>query len=245
MLANPSRSRRRTAYLLGLAALTALGALLVAACGAGSKNGNLLANPGFEDGGEPWYSMETPGWGEHFEVSEAIAHSGEHSAHLKLRPPPEPVTERVFGAVQSLEPASLPEFVSGFYRVEDWQKDTRFQYLQFAVIAFPEVPLGNFPNIQIRYLLAGADAEPFHIDNSKFVFLSKDEPPIGEWVYFERNIREDFQQLWGSIPEDLQELRVFFEARYDSGEPISGSMSGDVYYDDLYAGSEADAPDRP
>jgi hypothetical protein len=234
-------SERQGPCLLKLALPAFLVALLAAACG-GGKSANLLANPGFEDGREPWYSMESSGWGEPFEVSGEVAHSGKYSAQLKLRPPSEPATHQVYGAVQSLEPETFPEFVSGFYRVENWQKETRFQYLQFVVIAIPPAEAGDPGNVQMRYILAGADAEPFRIDNAKFVFLDKDEPPIGEWVYFERNVRDDFLQLWGSVPEELGELRVFFEARYDSPTPIQPEMYGDVYYDDLYVGPEADAP---
>ena len=56
--------RIRAALLIGLVSLILLAVLLARACGGGgegSKKGNLLANPGFEEGKEPWYSMETSG----------------------------------------------------------------------------------------------------------------------------------------------------------------------------------------
>jgi hypothetical protein len=235
----------RAALLIGLILLLLLAALLARACGGGgeeSKKGNLLVNPGFENGKEPWYSMGTSGWGAPFEVSDAVAQSGQYSAHLSLRRPPQPAQHEVLGAVQSLKPSSFPEFLSGLYRVENWKRGTDTQYLQFVVIAIlPE----NAGNIQIRYLLAGTATEPFEIGNAKFVFLSKEEPKIGEWVYFERNIADDFQQLWGQAPEKMQELRVFFETRYDSSTPIQPDVGGDVYYDDLYVGSKTGAPIYP
>jgi hypothetical protein len=220
-----------------------LAGALAASAGCGEDGGdastNLLANPGFEEGGDPWYSMQTEGWGEPLEVSEEAAHSGTRSAHIALRPPPEPTQHRVFGAVQSLKPDAFPEFLSGFYRVENWRKDAPFQYLQFVVIVFPA---GGQGNTQIRYLLAGADAEPFEISNAKFVFIGKEEPRTGEWVYFERDVAQDFLELWGQVPQEIDELRIFFEARYDSPAPVSGEMNGDVYYDDLYLGSKDGAP---
>jgi hypothetical protein len=235
----------RAALLIGLVSLLLLAVLLARACGGGgegSKKGNLLANPGFENGKEPWYSMETSGWGEPFEVSDTVVHSGQYSAHLSLRRPPQPNQHEVLGAVQSLKPSSFPEFLSGFYRVENWKRGTDIQYLQFVVIAvLPE----NAGNIQIRYLLAGTATEPFEIGNAKFVFLSKEEPKIGEWVHFERNVADDFQQLWGQAPEKVQELRVFFETRYDSPTAIQPDVGGDVYYDDLYVGSKAEVPTYP
>jgi len=246
LVAMRSMSRvTRAAFPIGLVSLLLLAVLLAVACGGGgegNKTGNLLTNPGFEEGKEPWYSMETSGWGEPFEVSDTVAHSGQYSAHLSLRRPPQPNEHEVLGAVQSLKPSSFPEFLSGFYRVEDWKRGTDIQYLQFVVIAvLPE----NAGNIQIRYLLAGTATEPFEIGNAKFVFLGKEEPKIGEWVHFERNIADDFQQLWGRAPEKVQELRVFFETRYDSPTAIQPDIGGDVYYDDLYVGSKAEAPTYP
>lgn len=207
------------------------------ACGddGGSANANLLQNPGFEAGAEPWFSMETSGWGEAFEVTDDLAHSGSHSALLKLRPGAEAAQHRVFGAVQTL--TSLPEWVSGYYRVEGWQKGTPLQYLQFVVIAIPE---NASANVQIRYLLAGTDVEPFSIGNARFVFVGEDEPVTGQWVHFERDVAADFQQFWNGVPEGLKEVRVFFEARYDSETAVRPLVAGDVYYDDLYAGPKPD-----
>jgi hypothetical protein len=242
----PERSRsKRKAFLAVLTFLLLVVTLPAGACGSGSDKGessNLLTNPGFEKGADPWYSMETEGWGAPFDVSDSVAHSGSHSAHLAIRPPSAPVQHQVYGAVQSLKPETFPEFLSGFYRVENWQKGTEYQYLQFVVIAI--LPEGQ-GNIQIRYLLAGTATDPFRIDNAKFVYLTKEEPNIGEWVHFERNIADDFLQLWGKVPESVQELRIFFEGRYDFDAPSTGNMSGDVYYDDLYVGSKADAPSYP
>ncbi len=238
--------RIRAALLIGLILLLLLAVLLARTCGGGggkgNTTGNLLANPGFEEGKEPWYSMETPGWGEPFEVSDAVAHSGRYSAHLSLHPPQQPAQHEVLGAVQSLTPSSFPEFLSGFYRVENWKKGTEIQYIQFVVIALLPEDAGN---VQIRYLLGGAATEPFEIGNAKFIFVSKEEPRFGEWVHFERNIRDDFQQQWGEAPEEVKELRVFFEARYDTPTATQPEIGGEVYYDDLYVGSKAEAPTYP
>jgi len=243
-----ARSRPRwsgAVFVVGLVSLLLLAVLLVRAGGGGGEGdtkGNLLTNPGFEDGKDPWFSMETPGWGESFDVSDTVAHSGQYSAHVSLHPPSEPAQHEVLGAVQSLRPSPFPEFLSGFYRVEDWKKGTEFQYLQFVVIAILPEDAGN---IQIRYLLAGTASDPFRIGNAKFIYLSKEEPRVGEWVYFERNIADDFRQQWGQAPDKVQELRVFFEARYDTPTATQPDVGGEVYYDDLYVGSKAEAPAYP
>jgi len=221
--------------------LVMVSVFLLAGCGSGRAN--LLVNPGFEKGNDPWHTMDSPSWSPSFDVTDRIAHSGGKSLHLALLPPGAAALNRVFGVVQDLSLNELPEFVSGYYRVENWQKGTEFQYLQFVVIVFTTDPqTGETANTQIRYLLAGAASEPFEIGNAKFVLVTKEEPATGQWVHFGRNIREDFQEKWGSVPANITSLRLFFEARFDSPTEIQPQMAGDVYYDDLYAGPQSKAP---
>ncbi len=77
----PGRSRsKRKAFLAALAFLWLVVTLPAGACGGGgndkSESPNLLTNPGFEKGADPWYSMESSGWGTPFDVSDSVAHSG-------------------------------------------------------------------------------------------------------------------------------------------------------------------------
>jgi len=207
---------------------------------------NLFHNPDFEAGGEPWCSLhleETPP----FEVSQDFAHSGESSALLRMRVPAEKGGKaKVFYLVQEVISGQFPELISGYYRVENWTKGTPKQYLQFVVIAF-DVPnlTPVYPNHQMRYPLAGISEEPFNIANAFFVFLGKEEPRTGEWVYFERNIKEDFQQSWGAAPVGFSKLRILFEVRYDDKEPGTAPAEADVYYDDLYMGPASENPNKP
>jgi len=221
--------------------LVLLPVALLGGCGGGSAN--LLENAGFEKGNDPWHTMDSPSWSPSFDVTNQFAHSGSHSVHLALKPPGVPALNRVFGVVQDLTLTDLPEYVSGFYRVENWKKGTDFQYLQFVVIIFTTDPqTGETANTQIRYLLAGAGSEPFEIGNAKFVFIDKADPQQGTWVHFGRNIRDDFQEQWGSVPENITSVRLFFEARFDSATEIQPQMAGDIYYDDLYLGPQSKAP---
>jgi hypothetical protein len=211
-----------------------------------SAAGNLFANAGFENGPQPWISLSTEAWGTPFRVSGAAARSGQDSALLELRADREAAGSKVFGVVQEITPEQFPELLSGYYRVEDWTRGTDKQYLQFVVIAFGATNMpGDFPNYQIRYLLAGIDQPPFEIGNAYFVFVSKDEPVTGKWVYFERNIRDDFQQLWGAVPQGFAKLRILFEVRYDDKPVGSGEAKANVFYDDLYVGPAADNPNQP
>lgn len=234
------------------------GVVLVGACGGAELQpaatppgqdmdipAEVLANPGFEIGEEPWFSMTTEAWGTPFRVSDAVAHSGQHSAFLEMRADPDASGHKVFGVVQEITPGELPEVVSGYYRVEDWTRGTEKQYLQFVVIAIGATGLpGGFPNYQIRYILAGIDEPPFDITNARFIFVGKDEPVEDQWVYFERSFREDFEEAWGDIPDSFTTIRILFEVRYDDKPAGSGEVKADVFYDDLYAGPAGAGPNQ-
>jgi hypothetical protein len=209
--------------------------------------GNALKNGGFESGPDPWASLTTPDWGRAFVVSQQKAHSGANSAYLQLRSEDGGAT-RVYGVVQEITPGALPDTLSGYYYVDKWEKGTPRQYLQFAIIVTGATNLPasvvnlGASNHQIRYILAGVDTQPTNIANSKYVLVSKDPPKVGQWVHFERNIRQDFCNLWGSVPYGFSDVRVFFETRWDERAPTDGPSSADVYYDDLYWGPAAGAP---
>ncbi|MDZ4278892.1 MAG: hypothetical protein U1B78_07115, partial [Dehalococcoidia bacterium] len=214
-------------------------------CGGGGAN--LFANGGFEDGRDPWFSLMTEAWGEPFVVSDRQAHSGEQSALLELRSE-DGGPARVHGVVAEVEPEDFPEVLSARYFVERWEQGTPLQYLQIVVIAWnarnipAEVAQQQVPNHQVRYILAGVDRQPTFISNARYVMLSDGPPATGEWVRFERNVREDFQALWGAVPEDFENLRILFEVRWDERQPADGPSAADVYYDDLYLGP-APAPE--
>ncbi len=196
-------------------------------------------NPGFEDGPEPWISLSTDAWGKPFSVSRNQDHSGESSALLELRSE-EGGSARVYGVVQEVAPEEFPELLSGYYYVDRWERGTPTQYLQFVVIVWEAdnkpADLGMATNHQVRYVLAGVDSQPIQIGNARFLMVGAGEPEQGQWVYFERDIREDFQQLWGAVPEGFTKLRILFEVRWDDRQPSDDPSAADVYYDDLYIG---------
>jgi hypothetical protein len=204
---------------------------------------NYFLNPGLEEGEGPWFSLTTSAWGTPFRLSEAAAHSGQHSALLEMRASREAAGTTVFGLVQEVSPKDFPEVLSGYYRVENWKRGTSKQYLQFAVIVWQADNLpGGYENHQIRYPLAGISAPPFLLRNAKFIFTNTEEPVSDQWVYFERNLRQDFQEVWGAVPEGFSKIRVLFEVRYDGKAAGSGEVKADVYYDDLYIGPADENP---
>lgn len=223
-------------------ALAVILCLTVLSCGSSDDNGggdNVFENPGFEDGREPWYSLRPPD----FILTDERAHSGSYSAHLRMREGLSSDETKIYYLVQEVAPEEFPDVISGNYLVENWNKGTKNQYLQFVVIAFggdrtgfPPCPDGPCSNYQIRYLLAGIDEDPFQILNAKFIYLSEDQPVEGEWVQFERDVRQDFLDVWGTVPEGFEKIRVLFEVRYDDKLPDEDRIEGDVYYDDLFLG---------
>ena len=238
---------------LGRPALFAALCLAVAACSssgggeagdAGAAGSNLFANPGFEDGARPWFSLDSEAWGRPFTVSAKQAHTGASSGLLELRSE-EGGPARVYGIVQEVSPDGFPELLSGAYYVERWQQGTAKQYLQFVVIVWgannPPAEVAGVDNYQIRYVLAGVDAPPLAISNARYVMAGRGPPVQGEWVPFERNVRQDFEQLWGAVPVGFDSLRVFFEVRWDERGASDGPAAADVYYDDLYLGPPPEA----
>lgn len=242
---------KRFAILLAIAAIAVL---VAGACGGGDDDGgecvgepieppgNLFTNPGFEEGSAPWCTLVDDAG---FTVTTEYAHSGANSAYQRMDDGPEATGQgKVYYLVQEVSPEEFPEVVSGFYRVENWQRGTPLQYLQFVIIALEpqNFDLSSVSNYQLRYVIAGVDAPPLSIGNAHYVFLSRDDPVIGEWTHFTANVHDDFQRLWNRVPEDFKTLRLLFEVRWDHKSAGSGLARADVYWDDLYIGDAAGAP---
>lgn len=229
--------RRVAIRTLAVVAMAAVAVSATACNKGGGGSGNQLLNPGFEEGAEPWTSLDPES---KFELTQAQANSGTSSALLRMDVPVEAEGSRVYYLVQEVTPDEFPEVVRGFYRVENWQRGTAKQYLQFVVIALGadnNPLLGQVDNYQLRYLLAGIDREPFRIGNAQFIYISQEEPVQNQWVSFEADVKNDFQRYWGAVPDGYDKLRILFEVRYDDKVSGDGAPRADVFYDDLYFGS--------
>jgi len=211
-----------------------------------AQSKNLFANGSFEEGERPWWFFTDREYWAGFSITDAYAVEGRHSAHLALRARPQDQGTKIWGLIQEVMPPTnspfkflrLPKRLSGYYRVENWQRATEKQYLQFVLILWgdPDPSIRREPNIQIRYLLAGVSAQPIEISNARFVVLGPQEPPQGEWVHFERDLHKDFLELWGHVPQRVEKMRVLFEVRYDGKQAGAGEGTADVYFDGLYLG---------
>jgi hypothetical protein len=207
-----------------------------------ATGGNLFPNPSFEQGERPWFSLDSEAWGPPFAVSQAQAYSGQSSALLELRSE-HGGQARVYGVVQEIRPEEFPEVISGYYYVDRWEQGTPKQYLQFVVIVFDarnRPAEAQVSNHQIRYVLAGVESQPIQIGNARYIMVGQGAPEVGRWVRFERNLRQDFLEQWGAVPEGFQFLRILFEVRWDERQPSDPPSAADVYYDDLYVGPAPD-----
>jgi hypothetical protein len=239
-----------------LLAIAALG-LLAVACGGGDDDagetvtpsptasagpvlpnppGNLLRNAGFEEGPEPWISLNPES---SFVLSTDAAFTGTTSALLQMRDGPESTGTRIYYLVQEVTPLQFPEVMRGAYRVLNWSKGTEKQYLQAVVIVFgaDNNPVPGADNFQVRYLLAGVDEAPLEIGNARYLSFSSEEPVEGSWLGFETNVMDDFEEQWGVVPAGFEKIRVLFEVRFDEKVATDGTSQADVFYDDLYLGS--------
>lgn len=210
----------------------------------GPSPDNLVQNASFETGREPWFSLEQPTW-RPFDIGEGNGRTGDRSLSLTLNGEEADVNTRITGAVQRFTPAAFPEFVSGFYKVDEWTPNATFQYLQFVVLVRGGDFGDQFPLHEIRFPIAGIEREPFLISNARFVFLSRGQPEIGRWTYFGYPVKQAFQTAWGRVPESWESIEMFFEVRYDGKTVEQGSTSAAVLYDDLYAGPTVSNPNRP
>jgi hypothetical protein len=194
---------------------------------------NMLQDPGFEEGGTGWFSLEpTAG----FEISDLRAKSGDNSALLRMRDAADSRGIKVYYLVQEVSPDVWPDVVRGSYLVESWAPGAEIQYVQFVVQAWNAANLpSEFTNWQMRYPLAGIDEPAYQFRNARFKMLGTGEPRTGEWIDFEANIRADFEEAWGVVPEDFEKIRVLFEVRWEQKTP-GDPASADVYWDDLYMG---------
>ncbi|MEZ6243915.1 MAG: hypothetical protein R3B57_12835 [Phycisphaerales bacterium] len=238
---------RAPAVMLRLGLAAAIGGVaLLADARAPEPDDNLLKNSSFEDGDAPWWSFHDRSpdtWGA-FTLTDQQAHAGNRSARLAVDPGEATGAARVWGVVQEVKADRCPEYLSGWYRVEGWQRGTKKQYLQAVVIVWnPKVmPEGvHAGNYQVACTLAGVDESPLpHVVNRKFIVTGPVEPVQGEWVFFELDLSKAFEEQWGIRPEGFEYLRVFFEARYDD-RAAGEQPRATVYYDDLYLGDHSRA----
>jgi hypothetical protein len=207
---------------------------------------NMLTNPGFEDGTAPWwYFPDRVHWGT-FTTSTARALSGSWAARVELlmnaKNPPR-AGASIQGLIQSIQPAVFPSRVSGNYYVEKWDRSPTKMYMQVVVIANGTATSPGGSPAEISYVLTGLDNPPFNMINRKFIFLTKtQQPEVGHWIHFERDLRKDFKEQWGYVPEKFSGIRIFFELRTDMrGDNIDPSnppsMHAIAYFDDLYLGN--------
>jgi hypothetical protein len=195
---------------------------------------NLVRNPSFEDE-TAWSSRRHPGW-HPFTVTNRRAHSGAYSAVTALEKHPVTDGAQIWGAVQEFKIRKLPRKIGIWYRIEDWKQTVPKQYVQVVVMVHDErlARLTTQPQMQVRYLLAGLSEPPYPDPvNGRYLMAGPKKPKQGRWIYFERDLVQDFVKAWGWYPENFQRMEIFLEARYDEPVPEGADIAGEVYWDDV------------
>lgn len=237
-----ARSRRAARFVLHLCALALI--LTLSGCGllneeppfptAAAAPPNMLANPGFENGADPWRTSPDNA----FAVAEDIARGGQRSAALALQ-------RSVAGGdasivVQTLNTNQFPEFVSGFYRAENWERDGDTQWFEFSVRILGGSYGDDLPVHTLRFVIAGVDALPpplFGVEPPGVVttFLRRGGPESG-WSYFSFPVREAFLRAFDAEPVGWTNVELEVALQCRAAECTQGAT---VYVDDLYAGTQA------
>lgn len=196
--------------------------------------GNALVNPGFENGSGPWISRSA-GAPEPIVVAGGVAHAGTQSLLLAIEP--SSPAGAVAGVDQLATTAEFPEFVSGYYFVEQWGNGEGQAYIEFVV-----APQGSEPPVPaLRFVLGGLTHEPAERPDTRLVMVSRDDPTMGRWTYFAYPVREAFLQRAGQLPQGWWGMALRLELRYE-GAAAPGAR---VHFDDLYMGPQAGNPNRP
>ncbi len=226
-------SLRKTGLWVGVMYASAAYSLLFAACGAFEDSplhpmltpttANLFVDPGFESG---------TGWiAPSLFLDTGQAHGGKQSVQLLVDGPPGSVD----AAMQSVVTPDFPEFLSGFYRVDEWPAGGA--YLQFVVH-----PVGPRQEVlpELRFIIAGAGSEAAPSSAAPAVFLSRAAAVTGEWTYFAYPIRQAFVDKFAAIPAPWASIEFSLEIR-----SLSGDVRTTAYFDDMYLGSQVGNPNRP
>ena len=172
----------------------------LAASGGTPSRGNLLSKPRLRAGRRPLAHDAGRRPGRRTSTWRRLAHSGAHSVHRhssRRRP-----SRRRTGSSASRRTSTRRRCRSTFPATTASRTGRRLR---------PASTCSSSSSFSPRTRATGARrtrrsaifspaprAEPFRIDNAKFIFIDKSEPATGQWVHFGRNVREDFQSVWGT-----------------------------------------------
>ena len=188
---------------------------------------NVLVDAGFEGSAPAWTTFPPTTSTEH--ISADHARSGASSLAVSIG------TYPAMAAVQSVNPKDFPEFLSGYYRIDHWREGDA--YLQFVVKARAA---NGGPDLDVRFLIAGAALPPETGPDARYVFLSRGEPATGDWTYFAYPLKDAFEHHAGGVPTSWASIDVSLE--------IHGGRAGaaeTAYFDDVYLGPQAGNPNHP
>ena len=204
--------------------------LLLAACGLVREEDvfatptptpqNALVNGGFEDGLPPWLGLPLP------EATEERAHSGARSLRLLTD------VASAAGASQAILTAEFPQYLSGFFWVEDWPEDRAEAYIAAVVTVHGD----GVPDDRLVFVLgAGARGAP-DVPPEEAVFLDRNAPSQGAWTYFAYPLWEAWVAKRGQVPVTWTSVDITL---------VIVGAGQRTYFDDIYMGPQLGNPNRP
>ena len=222
--------------------IASLVTLLLFGCAHSFERGeNLLINGSFEEGKPPWFDFHETGnpyWAE-FSITDDYVYHGVRGARLALDSKAFGTSVGISGAIQEIATERFPRWLSGHFRVQRWNRGTSKQYVQLVVMALKPSNFAEFREISIQtaIILAGVEQPPLDMGNRRFRITGPVEPQLHEWIPFEIDLHELFEELWSGVPEGFEKIRFFIEVRFDQFDPQADErVIALVYFDDLYLG---------
>jgi hypothetical protein len=167
------------------------------------------------------------------DVIDERAREGARSLRLSLGESPEAA------ARQSLPAGVIPEYVSGFFFVDGWGPDGGQHIELVARIRGGDFGDG-FDVHELRLLLGGSVAAPLSLPAVRHIFIDRDAPAEGEWVYFGYPLSHGFESVFGHTPAGWDALEIVLVVRRD-GEAASAT----VHFDEIYGGPQRFNPNHP
>jgi hypothetical protein len=211
-------------------------------------NANMLANPGFEAGSDPWQFPESP-LNTPFAITPDQSNRGAHSLELTLLTERGSPGIRATGASQTLSSTTtFPEFASGYIRFADWQQSDPPVHAEFIVT----VRGGDFGDAidahEVRFILAGLPVEPpgGSQGGTRYLFLNRDDPEdFDDWIYFGYPVLDAFRGKFGRVPSVWASIELSVQLRHFPRPEGSPPSRAKVFFDDLYMGPQLLNPNRP
>jgi hypothetical protein len=203
---------------------------------------NVIRNHDFENGTEPWSAVASGGGA--VMLSADAAFSGEQGLVVSFSGEDEKAGVPASGAIQRVDAGSVPEVISGYYRVERWNAGAATLQIDVVVrMLGAQNPDGDDVH-EARFVLALSGSELPPEPGVRQVYLRREAPETGRWRRLSFPVLEAIQEELFWDPTQLDGVVIGMTVRHGSPD-ASDSPEALVYFDRMYAGPLAFDPNGP